>query len=266
VLLMASPFEPLDRARAEACGVAGEISKPFEPVQLVARVRALLAAKSREQAAAAAAPPEARPPALKLVEPLAPSRGALDDYFDRLDAALERLDEQISAREDPEGASRSGEPRVRDEEIGLPTVDKLLADDRSAARGAILIDHPLRGAYAASDESQVPSSGDAADVSPTPARGTDLSALVDALEGLRRKAPVGDPPPVAAGEAPATEAPAVGQPIAQSGFELTEATIDEITRRVLERLAPAAVSPVVTDVITRVAERLLREEIARLKT
>src|SRR5262245_60356028 len=39
VLLLASPFEPLDRARAEASGVAGEISKPFEPVQLVARVR-----------------------------------------------------------------------------------------------------------------------------------------------------------------------------------------------------------------------------------
>jgi CheY-like chemotaxis protein len=81
VLLMASPFEPLDRARAETCGVAGEISKPFEPAQLVARVRALLAARPREQPAAA--PPEARTPALKLVEPVAPSRGALDDYFDR---------------------------------------------------------------------------------------------------------------------------------------------------------------------------------------
>jgi len=45
-----------------------------------------------------------------------------------------------------------------------------------------------------------------------------------------------------------------------------DTTIDEITRRVLERLAPGAVSPVVTDVITKVAERLLREEIARLKT
>jgi len=266
VLLMASPFEPLDRARAETCGVAGEISKPFEPVQLVARVRALLAAKSREQPAAVAVPPEARTPALKLVEPLAPARGALDDYFDRLDAALERLDEQISAREEPEGASRSGEPRLRDEELGLPTVDKLLGDDRSAARGAVLIDHPLRGAYAANDESDAPSSSGAADVTPMPERGTDLSALVDALEALRRKAPVVDPPPVAAAEAPATEAAAARVPIAQSAFELTEATIDEITRRVLERLAPGAVSPVVNDVMTKVAERLLREEIARLKT
>src|SRR5690242_18037634 len=42
VLLLASPFEPIDRARAEASGVAAEISKPFEPAQLVARVRELL--------------------------------------------------------------------------------------------------------------------------------------------------------------------------------------------------------------------------------
>jgi hypothetical protein len=94
-----------------------------------------------------------------------------------------------------------------------------------------------------------------------------LSALVDALEALRRKGPRLDPQPVTAGDAPATGgAPAASVPSVQSGFELTEAMLDEITRRVLERLAPGAVSPVVTDVITRVAERLLREEIARLKT
>jgi len=62
------------------------------------------------------------------------------------------------------------------------------------------------------------------------------------------------------------DAPAARVPVIESGFALTEATIDEITRRVLERLAPGAVSPVVTEVITKVAERLLREEIARLKT
>jgi len=264
VLLMASPFEPLDRARAETCGVAGEISKPFEPAQLVARVRALLAAPPREQPAAPS--PEVRTPALKLVEPVAPSRGALDDYFDRLDAALERLDEQISAREAPDGAAPSGEPALRDEEPGLPTVDRLLGDERAAARGAILIDHPLRGAYAMNDEPDVPASGPVPDVSATPERGTDLSALVDALEALRRKPAGREPQPAAAGEAPGTDAPAARVPAIESGFALTEATIDEITRRVLERLAPGAVSPVVTDVITKVAERLLREEIARLKT
>jgi len=197
---------------------------------------------------------------------VAPSRGALDDYFDRLDAALERLDEQISAREAPDGAARSGEPALRDEEPGLPTVDRLLGDDRLAARGAVLIDHPLRGAYAMNDEPDVPASGPVPDVSATPERGTDLSALVDALEALRRKPAGREPQPAAAGEAPGTDAPAARVPAIESGFALTEATIDEITRRVLERLAPGAVSPVVTDVITKVAERLLREEIARLKT
>ena len=131
VLLLASPFEPLDRERAEAAGVAGEISKPFDPGQLVARVRELLAPKPRRQLR----PPARRrterpaPPALKLVEPVAPApRGALDDYFDRLDAALERLDEQITA-------SRSaGESSVG----GAPTPARRRRPARADARQAAL--------------------------------------------------------------------------------------------------------------------------------
>jgi hypothetical protein len=46
---------------------------------------------------------------------------------------------------------------------------------------------------------------------------------------------------------------------------VTDAMVDEVTRRVMERLAPGAVNKVVEDIVTRVAERLLREEIARLK-
>ena len=137
-------------------------------------------------------------------------------------------------------------------------VDKLLGDDRSGAR---LIDHPLRGAYAANDEPDARSSDNGADVAAPPTRGTDLSALVDALEALRRRTPGEAAPTPSAGDSPIAAAP-----IAEPEFELSDTTIDEITRRVLERLAPGAVRPVVTDVITRVAERLLREEIARLKT
>jgi len=214
---------------------------------------------------------------LKLVEPqVPPARGALDDYFDRLDAALERLDDQVA---------RADAPADQDDP-GLPTIDKLLGEERSAPRGAVLIDHPLRGAYAASDNPEssrstgngaepvlpadaahatsVPTSSassqsadlaaDAADAAP---RGRDLSSLVEALEALRRRGPADAPLPAF----PFNDASS--SPTAP--VEVTEAMVEEVTRRVLERLAPGAIDRVVTDIVTQVAEKLLREEIARLK-
>jgi CheY-like chemotaxis protein len=277
VLLLASPFEPLDRTRAEACGVAGEISKPFEPAQLVARVRELLqrAANERATGEPVSDEPEDVPTAgetrasgLKLVETAAP-RGALDDYFDRLDAALGRLDDQMSEQAEPLTRATSESHSTGENDAGLPTVDKLLANDRtsgpsdlrplgpSAARGAVLIDHPLRGAYGGLDvaASGDPSSG-ASTPDPATDRGTDLSALVDALESLRRKNPGVD--------TPITPVPVAATARPNAIPSLSEADLEEITRRVIERLTPGAVNAVAIEVITKVAERLLREEIQRL--
>jgi CheY-like chemotaxis protein len=43
ILLLAGAFEPVDEARAERIGCDGILVKPFEPQQLVSRVKALLA-------------------------------------------------------------------------------------------------------------------------------------------------------------------------------------------------------------------------------
>ena len=40
---------------------------------------------------------------------------------------------------------------------------------------------------------------------------------------------------------------------------------DEVTRRVLERIGPDAVRKVVGETVSEVAERLIREEIARIR-
>ena len=57
------------------------------------------------------------------------------------------------------------------------------------------------------------------------------------------------PPPVASEDEP----------------RISDAFVEEVTRRVLERLAPDAVRAVVADVVLEVAERLVREEIERLR-
>ena len=295
VLLLASPFEPLDRERAEAAGVAGEVSKPFDPVQLVARVRDLLARRDEVPVEvapvdAAAAPDREAAPGLKLVTSAAPpARGALDDYFDRLDAALAKLDDQLIERT---GSSVRGEASGVEgvvEGIKVPTLDELLGTAASsredtasrttaaAGGGGTLIPHPLGGAYADGDAEPEPADA-----------GDDLGSLVDALEALRNRnanptpaaavvetpqspepVTVPDPDPYPDPDRVPPQAP-VDTPSEPARAEViehtvTEAMVDEVTRRVMERLAPGAVNEVVEDIVTRVAERLLREEIARLK-
>lgn len=46
---------------------------------------------------------------------------------------------------------------------------------------------------------------------------------------------------------------------------ITEAFLEEVTRRVIERLPSAMVREVVVQVVSEVAERLVREEIARIR-
>jgi hypothetical protein len=54
VLLLAGAFEPIDQERADAAGCDGVLVKPFEPQQLVTRVKALL--ERVQQPAMAGAP------------------------------------------------------------------------------------------------------------------------------------------------------------------------------------------------------------------
>lgn len=46
---------------------------------------------------------------------------------------------------------------------------------------------------------------------------------------------------------------------------VSDALVEELTRRVIERLAPEAVRAVVADVVSEVAERLVKEEIERIR-
>ena len=45
----------------------------------------------------------------------------------------------------------------------------------------------------------------------------------------------------------------------------TDAFVEEVTRQVIQRLAPDAVRAVVVDVVSEVSERLVKEEIARIR-
>jgi hypothetical protein len=90
---------------------------------------------------------------------------------------------------------------------------------------------------------------------PAPAKPVELPALADAFAALLA-AEESEAGPTAAPVWPASLPPAA---------EVNERLIEDVTRRVLDRLSDQVVRDTVTDIVARVAEQLVREEIERIK-
>lgn len=174
VLLLTGAFEPVDDARAKAIGCEGVLVKPFEPQMVINRVRELLS-PSRSAAPAlaglplsavpvepvagagpepAAAPPVANEPAARTdsqaaadslppaetTAPAAASGDALENYFDRLDAALANFGPPAPAGGEHAAAGAPEVPvtEIRDDDAGT-----------AAADGSSGLLPPLHAAFAA---------------------------------------------------------------------------------------------------------------------
>jgi CheY-like chemotaxis protein len=90
---------------------------------------------------------------------------------------------------------------------------------------------------------------------PAPAKPVELPALADAFAALLA-AEESEAGPTAAPVWPASLPPAA---------EVNERLIEDVTRRVLDRLSDQVVRDTVADIVARVAEQLVREEIERIK-
>jgi CheY-like chemotaxis protein len=240
VLLLTGAFEPVDEARAREIGCEGVLVKPFEPQMVISRVRELLKGAGPQVAAAAVVESSRAAVPASAVEPAVPVQGetrsgeALENYFDRLDAALAHL--------------------------GGTTAPPVLEADRPAPSGSAAppgatAARPSAAPQSASGGTGIRAGGGAAPVA---------SAAVAA------------PPPQApavqsGGHAPALHAafaallaaergepPGVPLPVPEP---LSEETMEEIVRRVVARMGDEKMRTLVLDT----AERLVREEIERIK-
>jgi len=281
VLLLAGAFEPLDAGRAEAAGFAGVLVKPFEPQHVVSQVLALLNSRPAPVAPSAESetavpsfeppdvvdvPTESRSateePAPSVVDTPTPAVGeeerrpnapALDDYFERLDAALETRGarpsaEAVSSPEmeppaDDVGPEATG---VASSGAGPPAVAAMLSTAldtapplRAPGLGSGRSTEDVR-ALPAVEERRVTVSG-------TSSKGILAEAFSSLLDVEQGKT----------GAQPPNLGVALWTPMITSAF------VDEVTRRVLTRLAPGAVREVVEQVVSDVADRLVREEMAR---
>lgn len=260
VLLLAGAFEPVDDARAQQVKCDGVLVKPFEPQQVVSRVRELVD-RARERLAQVIPMPSPQPvaafhtdkPAAPMASSSAPepprkSESKLDDYFQGLDAALAVLDTKVESR--PHMPLEMDDFRAPE----VPTLEKLLGSAplhdppgsaepsyTASAMGAAVLD--ALGGHARTTEPN--------DATPPGGGGNIILDAFNALLAMEQ----GEPRPSTRPHG------AAGATIA-----VTDELVDEVARRVIERLAPDTARDLVRQIVSDVAERLIREEITRIKT
>ena len=155
VVLLTGAFEPLDTARAETVGSAGVLVKPFEPQQVIGKVRELLASAAEptapdavaafapapsstdpapEAAGHASPPPVVETPVAPMTPPAsqtvssAPAKPRLDDgeladYFDQLDEAFASTEGPSGAGPVPGGAPTRTPAPASTSTVGPPLED-----------------------------------------------------------------------------------------------------------------------------------------------
>jgi CheY-like chemotaxis protein len=245
VLLLTGAFEPIDEARARAVGCDGVLVKPFEPQMVISRVRDLLAGK-REPAVGGQgghAAPAPTPPAGTAGEPAA----SLEDYFDRLDAALASKGASTPTL-DPAPAATPALAVVPRPTLTAPSVG---ADPPSRAP---LAEMDLGGwnppAASAPEERYAPTAAEPSSVvKPVPP--PNPVSLDQAFAALLA-AEQGHPPAPASKRA---ESPS------REWTDVPESVIDAVVSKVLARMGDDTMRTAVLDA----AERLVREEIDRIK-
>jgi CheY-like chemotaxis protein len=257
VLLLTGAFEPIDEGRVHAAGCDGVLVKPFEPQMVISRVKDLIAGRRPvvKMAGAAAQPapfgdavradPAAGPGNTPVVGPQSPS-GPVEDYFDRLDAAFASLDGAPGAppAPGPAHARHQQTPPVPPRNAGLaeelanwdPNLESANQSGEAASAAS-----PGPGVSARTHDTAPAATSDAVQPPSSPAHPPTLAEAFAAL--------------LAAEQGRAFTPAAVGRGATADDL------VEQVTRRVIERLGDAAVRDVVVDV----AERLVLEEIARIK-
>ncbi len=283
VLLLTGAFEPVDQVKADAAGCDGVLAKPFEPQMVIGRVKELLGRPARPAApldAHLAAPPApASEPSWQAgpIEPAAEPPHAqtsgpadLDNYFDQLDAAFANLSGSPKPTPAPVVAPPMPESgRVGDEIDWFAITQQPQPNQAAESRW----DLPIAAeAPAASRDLPLSYGSPQGDFDRLPAAAPRPQA--DARRPIAAPAPM---VPVAAPSLPdafaailAAEQQAA-DPSAAAGWpaetpEISDTVVEEVVRRVLDRLTDRVVRETVTDVVSRVAERLVHDEIERIKS
>ena len=231
VVLLTGAFEPLDESRCDAIGRHEVLVKPFEPRQVVGKVRELLDLPPQDAPAAVAAPGElvADPPEAVVA---AGTAEAVEEIV---------LDTPVADVAEPVGESVSEEPAL---DSG-GAVEEVVPDGSEAGSG--------EGIAAA--VSEVPAAaaetvaGEGVGVPPAGAGGSVLAQSFATFLAVEQGA---EPPALT---------PAAGAEEEAPGPQVTDEMMDELVDRVVARLRETVLRDTVAEVVARLGERLAQAEI-----
>ena len=269
VVLLTGAFEPVDQVKAAEAGCDGVLAKPFEPQLVIGRVKELLGRSRRALASldapsAPAAVPVPAPWTPPVTEPSVADAAApagLDDYFDRLDAAFASLSGPSRSEPQKPGAPVPVDDDAAVDRLGPQASPPAPVDDRwdtlsAASSGGA--DLPLSHGLPQAGVLRTPAPPPRTPTPVPPPAGTPrqvLPPLADAFAALlAAEQNVATTPEAAAWPATPPLAPLV-----------TDDLVEQVSTRVLERLSDRVVRDTVADLVSAIAERLVREEIERIK-
>jgi CheY-like chemotaxis protein len=279
VVLLTGAFEPVDESRTKALGVDGVLAKPFEPQMAIELVKRLLAQtpaqpstdaldaagestrnsqQSRSAGQASGLGAGSGMAAGYPFEPRSESKDAsaeLDDYFRRLDEALATAGLATPSQAAGTGASAS---RANGEKAAAESADAEAQATSSQAEEQE--EQTVMPSKELPTKAETPMSHDDTLILPAPAdtagqpSNSGRGALADAFATLLA-VEQGEP-----GATPPSWTPASGAAGADS-----DALVEAVARRVIERMTDSVIREIVGARVLDVAERLVREEIERIK-
>ncbi len=256
VVLLTGAFEPIDQARATAAGSSDVLAKPFEPQMVINRVKELLGKKRPDgedaYASHEAGAPQSMQPTMGNPQPAGEGTQqpvSLDDYFDQLDAAFSNLQPGAPPPETAGEMDWSAQvPDVEPPVEPLPVPPSPPASARQAAPPTVM--EPVVVARPPA----------AAAVAANPVSST-FAAQPPVAPVAAPSAPAKNPfANLSAAKAEAAARPAPAAPV------ITDEVIDEIVSRVIQRMTDRVIRETVADVVSQTAERLVQEEIERIRT
>jgi CheY-like chemotaxis protein len=300
VVLLTGAFEPVDQARAAEVGCDGVLAKPFEPQLVIGRVKELLATEAPATMAAAVQPMV--PP---VEASLGQGPSELDDYFDRLDVAFSKLQggmaksvadaERTETPVEALPAYVSEPPSSVAEEIDQyvaqhgddPAPDLSLTPETPETLTPVAPPPPPpEPVTAPSPVLSAPAPGPTLEEVPAPPAVEPLlpAPVVNPVAARIKPAAAGSTPAgfpsiadafaaILASESrePGTVRPVwplfqpPAEPTPPAPLELTDEQLDRIVNIVLDRMSDRVVRETVSGVVGDTAERLVREEIERIK-
>jgi len=240
VLLLAGAFEPVDEGKVRSSGCDGVLVKPFEPQQLVGRVKELLAENRKKKPAGkdrekGSGPVPVVPVPARVETPRAESRADVAVMAAAASPQAARLDTASAA---PVAIAAPPDPTERlvfdPQSIAMPMA--------AAANGSTdTLELPASPIWDFGAGQRGPAAPAAAAVAPAAPSKVSLANAFSALLAAEQSRPA--------------QAVSVAPP------DIPEDVLEEAVRRILDRMTGETVRQVVLDT----AERLIREEIERIK-